>query len=589
MTFWEVTRVLRVRRASEVWPFSPGNFAQAHSDLCLGILEAVGRENTTKEGSLFANWNHRLAFWAGSGAVASGVALHVPMFLMGRERGYRLVGMPMDTSMLVGMGLIILGFGLAAYGLIPAGERQRIGDGFVALPEDAPLTKAHWIQIGLLAVALVIDVMKAATLGFVTPGMRIEYGLSFSGVAIFPCLALLGTTLGSLMWGALADIYGRRAAILLAAVMFVGTSICGAMPSFSWNIFMCFMMGLAAGGMLPVANALLAEIVPTKHRGWCLVLLGGIGTIGGYFATSELSALLQPYFGWRIMWLIGFPTGLILIALSPFLPESARFLLAMGRTEEAREVLARYGAFVKTNPQQGVYEEAASIATNDQLGLNMNSPSLLGLGIALTLVALAWGFVNFGVLLWLPGHLITMGRTMGLASALIARSALIAIPTIAVVTYLYSRWSTKRVLMLGLTVTTFGLLMSLLPTRVIPFLSDPLVSVSFLVIGTSAVISTLLPYVTENFPLRWRGRATGWVAGCSKVGGVLAQALAALALVPSFALAAGVIAVPTLVSLFLVVRFGDETRGRDLRQLERVRVVATTDLIHQRKRSPSSA
>ena len=131
-------------------------------------------------------------------------------------------------------------------------------------------------------------------------------------VAVLPFVALTGTTVGSFIWGALADIYGRRASILLAAVLFVGTSICGAMPSFSWNIFMCFMMGLAAGGMLPVANALLAEIMPTKHRGWCLVLLGGIGTIGGYFATSELSALLQPHFGWRIMWLIGFPTGLIL-------------------------------------------------------------------------------------------------------------------------------------------------------------------------------------------------------------------------------------------------------------------------------------
>ena len=113
---------------------------------------------------------------------------------------------------------------------------------------------------------------------------------------------------------------------------------------------MCFMMGLAAGGMLPVANALLAEIMPTKHRGWCLVLLGGIGTIGGYFATSELSALLQPYFGWRIMWLLGFPTGLILIALSPLLPESARFLIEMGRVEEARETLARYGAVITTSP-----------------------------------------------------------------------------------------------------------------------------------------------------------------------------------------------------------------------------------------------
>jgi MFS transporter, putative metabolite:H+ symporter len=164
-------------------------------------------------------------------------------------------------------------------------------------------------------------------------------------------VALIGTTVGSLMWGALADIYGRRASILLAAVMFIGTSICGAMPSFSWNLFMCFMMGLAAGGMLPVANALLAEIMPTKHRGWCLVLLGGIGTIGGYFATSEASALLQPHFGWRIMWLIGFPTGLVLVALSPLLPESARFLLEMGRVQEARETLARYGTVItKVDP-----------------------------------------------------------------------------------------------------------------------------------------------------------------------------------------------------------------------------------------------
>ena len=41
--------------------------------------------------------------------------------------------------------------------------------------------------------------------------------------------ALLGTTVGSLAWGFFADIAGRRAAILLAAIMFIGTAICGAM------------------------------------------------------------------------------------------------------------------------------------------------------------------------------------------------------------------------------------------------------------------------------------------------------------------------------------------------------------------------
>ena len=146
-----------------------------------------------------------------------------------------------------------------------------------------------------------------------------------------PSRRLCGTVVGSFVWGLLADIYGRRASILLSSVMFVGTSICGAMPSFWWNVFMCFMMGAAAGGLLPVANALLAETMPTKHRGWSLVLVGGIGAIGGYFAASALSALLQPLFGWRIMWFLNLPTGIILIALSPFLPESARFLQHMGR------------------------------------------------------------------------------------------------------------------------------------------------------------------------------------------------------------------------------------------------------------------
>jgi MFS transporter, putative metabolite:H+ symporter len=99
-------------------------------------------------------------------------------------------------------------------------------------------------------------------------------------------------------------------------------------------------------------------------------------------------------------------------------------------------------------------------------------------------------------------------------------------------------------------------------------ISNPLVSVSLLVVGTSAVISILLPYTSESFPVRLRGRATGWVAGCSKIGGVMAQGLALMALVPAFALGAGAIAIPMIAALLLVAVFGHETRGRDLRELE---------------------
>ncbi len=162
--------------------------------------------------------------------------------------------------------------------------------------------------------------MKPATLGFTLPGMMSEYHVDKATVSSFPFSALTGTVIGSIIWGVLADIYGRKATILLSAVMFVGTSICGAMPSLAWNVGMCFMMGVAAGGMLPVTYALLAEMMPSKHRGWSLVLVGGLGAVGGYFAASGFSALLQPFFGWRILWILNLPTGLSLVVLGALIP-----------------------------------------------------------------------------------------------------------------------------------------------------------------------------------------------------------------------------------------------------------------------------
>ena len=51
--------------------------------------------------------------------VVAGVLLHLPMFLMARGNHYALAGMPMDTGMLFGMAAIVLGVGLAGYGLLP--------------------------------------------------------------------------------------------------------------------------------------------------------------------------------------------------------------------------------------------------------------------------------------------------------------------------------------------------------------------------------------------------------------------------------------------------------------------------------------
>ncbi len=517
--------------------------------------------NTGSGVFLFADRRSALAFWLGSAVVSVGVLLHLPMFWMARHAHFVLAGMPMDAAMLLGMGLIIGGIAATAYGLLPKNSAALGVEEFLAPPEDAALTGAHWRLMAVLALALVIDVMKPASLGFVTPGMRAEYAVDRATVALLPFSALIGTAVGSFVWGALADLFGRRASILLSSVMFVGTSICGAMPSFWWNVGMCFLMGAAAGGMLPVAYALLVEIMPTKHRGWCLVLIGGLGTIGGIFAASQLSALLQPFFGWRIMWFLNLPTGLMLIALSPLIPESARFLQYMGRIGEARATLARFGV----TSAVPVESAAANYAHVPVFAIR----GFLGASIALTLAALAWGFVNFGVLLWLPSALVAEGRSVGVASAIIARSTLIAAPTVVVAAYLYSAWSTKRTVLTAIAVTTLGLLALMLRSMGnFPLLSNPIVPLSLLIVGSSGVISTLLPYAAESYPVGIRGRATGWVAGWSKIGGLVAQGLGALALVPALGPAAAAVALPAGVSLLMIWTFGRETRGRDLRELE---------------------
>jgi len=83
---------------------------------------------------------------------------------------------------------------------------------------------------------------------------------------------------------------------------------------------MCFTMDLAAGGMLPVTYALLAEMMPSRHRGWALVLVGGLSAVGGYFAARAWSALLQPTFGWRILRLINLPAGMSLVLIGRLIP-----------------------------------------------------------------------------------------------------------------------------------------------------------------------------------------------------------------------------------------------------------------------------
>src|SRR6059058_1606939 len=121
-----------------------------------------------------------MAFWIGTLAIVAGVLAHVPMFICASHMGYRMAGMAMDAPMLAGMALIPAGLLLAAWGLLPRVKRLRSlgsGQGVPAFQaaDGVPLNARHWSLVVVLMIALTIDVMKPATLGFVMPGLTREY------------------------------------------------------------------------------------------------------------------------------------------------------------------------------------------------------------------------------------------------------------------------------------------------------------------------------------------------------------------------------------------------------------------------------
>lgn len=545
-------------------------------------------------------FHHPAAFAAGVVLLTGGVLAHLPEFLSMKSMGYQMAGMPMSRLMLGGMAAIVAGLVLSAWGLLPPLRELRAPRDasaarvYTRAMDGARVTGAHWWLLFVLGIALVIDVMKPATLGFILPGVRAEYGISTATAAMLPLVALTGTTIGSVFWGVLADRVGRRASILLAAMFFLGTSICGFMPSFAWNLFMCFLMGLSAGGMLPIVYALMAETVPAGVRGWLVILHGGLGTACGYLVASGLATVFEPLYTWRILWFFGLPTGLLIVVLNRWIPESPRFLLEHGQEDAARDVMRRFGIDVRaasdvepaTPPPsaaaahggaRGITGPADTAASNEpapEAGTRgMRALFTGGLGrhsIAVLLYGLGWGLVNWGFVTFLP----TMLRDAGLqasGSALLFYAALASIPGSVLVAWMYGRWSSRLsmagfALLTSVTLSAFAVMGANL-SRMSPTLIVGLIAV--LMLSSTAVISMLSPYAAEVYPTELRGTGSGLAAAASKLGGMIGPPAigALLAGAGGLFLPAIVTAIPIGVAGLVVLAIGEETRERRLEHI----------------------
>jgi putative MFS transporter len=534
----------------------------------------------------------RSALWLGFLLVLAGVLLHLPNFVAARSMHFVMAGMAMGLPMTTGMLLIVLGVGVAGWSLLPRRADRRPdhrpdhqagpagGAPRYAALDSARLGRAHWTLFVVLTVGLVVDVMKPASLGFVVPGLAKEYGMSTPSAAVLTLVAIAGTVTGSLVWGWLADLFGRRSTILLSALMYVGTSICGFMPSFGWNLVMCFLMGAAAGGMLPTVYSLMSESMPARWRGWLVVLQSGLGTAFGYLAAASAAALLIPVLSWRGMWLLNAPTGALLLALNHWIPESPRFLLARGRRTEAAAVMARYGIVALPAASADPAGPASPVARPEPVtgaavpGVAARMRALVS-GVyrrrtgTVLLYGLAWSVVNWTFITYLPALLsASSGPAAGAkVNGLLALSSVFAAPASVLAAFAYSRWGSRRSMVAYCGATVLALLVFLVvrPDRLAA--SWPLVLVvAVLLASTGGMLAMLSPYAAELYPTALRATGSGLAAAATKVGGLLGPLLlASLAGVGPLAIVAVVPVAAAGVALYLA---GMETSGRPLREAD---------------------
>jgi sugar porter (SP) family MFS transporter len=160
--------------------------------------------------------------------------------------------------------------------------------------------------------------------------------------------ALLGTIVGSIAVGRPTDVLGRRTVLIVIATLYVVSSLGSAFP-WNWTSFLLFRFvgGLAIGGASVVSPMYIAEIAPAAYRGRLVAITQFNVVLGILLAFFSNYLIAQMHLGaneWRWMFgVVAIPSAVFFLLL--FLtPNSPRWLMARGRSEEARQVFRRLGA-----------------------------------------------------------------------------------------------------------------------------------------------------------------------------------------------------------------------------------------------------
>lgn len=406
--------------------------------------------------------------------------------------------------------------------------------------ENVPFSRWHTKARIIMGSATFFDAFDALALAFVLPVLIGLWHLSPLQVGMLIASGYAGQVIGALLFGWLAERYGRVPSVTATVALMSAMSIaCATAGSFDVLFALRFLQGIGVGGEVPIAAAYINELSQAKGRGRFFILYELIFPLG-LLAAAQVGAFVVPRFGWECMFLVGGIPGLLILVFMARLPESPRWLTSKGRFADAERVIAGIEASTTkrsldiTREKDQVATRVAALATglaNTRKGSwrELFSPLYRPRTLVVWVLWASSYFVANGINNWLP----TLYRTvyqLPLQESLRMASLTNVLSTCAVLACALMvdrvgrrRWATSSFLVSGLLLGLLAAIGAGSPWSVVA-----LASTAYAVMGTTTVLLYL--YTPEIYPTRMRAIGTGLATSWLRVASATAPAIVGIVL-----------------------------------------------------------
>jgi putative MFS transporter len=225
-------------------------------------------------------------------------------------------------------------------------SNEKIKGNVVGRMERLPLSKVHYKFLLLVMGGEWVETLMLLGNGVIAAVLSSVLFSSITiAVTVITTAFFLGETFGSIFFGRLADLKGRRTVFLVNLLLFgIGSIIAGFMSDFILIAVLMFIAGIGVGGEFPLVDTYTSEMMPAKVRGRGVALVYTLAVTSApvialvtYFSSHPLN-----YYSWRIpLWFMGV-AALIVWALRTRLDESPRWLAGKGKSSEANAIVEKW-------------------------------------------------------------------------------------------------------------------------------------------------------------------------------------------------------------------------------------------------------